>query len=138
MEQGNCFSPFNQETVKFRSILTGLNRQENLLKKCEFYAYISIYLKENTTWRVANLHCPLPLSQCCFEGRTMTQPFFQRQSNIDEGEAGGGRAELLTYHCSRRIWRSTKSFLTVLSTISDQRYVLGFGSIPFSCFISRT
>ena len=47
-------------------------------------------------------------------------------------------AVLLTYHCSRRIWRSTKSFLTVLSTISDQGYVLGFGSIPFSCFISRT
>ena len=60
-----------------------------LVKKTANFAHISIYLKENTAWKVPSLHFPLPLTQCCFEGRTMTQPFFQRQSNIDEGGGGG-------------------------------------------------
>ena len=31
----------------------------------------------------------------------------------------GRGAALLTYHCSGQIWRSTKIFLTVLSTVVD-------------------
>ena len=32
---------------------------------------------------------PLSLSLCCFEGWTITQPFFQQWTNTDEGEVGG-------------------------------------------------
>ena len=54
----------------------------------------------------------------CFEGQTMTQPFFQRQTIIDEGEGGcvvdQERTLILScvdvYHYSGRIWRSTKRF----------------------------
>ena len=54
----------------------------------EFWTYLSISLKECTARIAANLHSPLPLAQCCFEGQTMTQPLFQRHTNIDEGEGG--------------------------------------------------
>ena len=47
----------------------------------------------------------------------MTQPWFQRQTNIDEGERG---AVLLMYRCSGRIWRWATIFLSVLSTIVDR------------------
>ena len=48
----------------------------------------------------------------------MTQPVCQWQTNIDGGVGGGGGgADLLMYHCSGQISRSTESFLTVLSMI---------------------
>ena len=71
---------------------------------------------------------PLPLTQCCFEGRTMTQPWFQRQANTDEGERG---AVLLMYRCSGRMWRWTTIFLTVLPMI----VFWGFSEIFFMIIV---
>ena len=65
------------------------NRGQNSIRKLQILHTCFNLLKENA-WKVPNLHSPLFLTQCCFKGRTMTQSFFQRQSNIDGGGGGGG------------------------------------------------
>ena len=58
-----------------------------LVKKTMNFAHIfQSTLKKTWPGKYQTFTPPLPLTQCCFEGWMMTQPFFQRQSNIDEGE----------------------------------------------------
>ena len=101
------------------------NRGQNSLRKLPILSVYFNLTKGIHRLKSSKPSLPHPLTQCCFEGRKMTQPWFQRQTNIDEGERG---AVLLMYRCSGRMWRWTTIFLSELSTI-----VAFSGSGVFRC-----
>ena len=84
-------------------IFPQLQSRTKLVEKNEkFFVHIFFNFpsKENTSGQ----------SQCCFEGQIITKPFFQWETNTDEGEGGG--AGLLMHHCSGGICRSKKLFFS--------------------------
>ena len=60
---------------------------------------------------------PLPLTQCRFEGWTITQPTLTTGRRRRGEGGGGGGAKLLMYECSGGINKLTNRFSTVLSMI---------------------
>ena len=61
------------------------------VKKTAHLAHIfqSTLSKENTAWEVPmKPSLPIPLTQCCFEGRTISQPFFSGRATLMRGKRG--------------------------------------------------